>query len=157
MRREQLDLVFTLLVVALISWTTWEARAWPERARLFPWVVGFPILVLLLILLVRQVRAVLATQGVAHVTETAGIERSVATRRMLGIAGWMIGFAMVIWAVGFGAGGTLMTLIYLKAAAREKWPISLAITAGTAAFFWLLITMLRVPFPRGVIGDLLPF
>jgi len=44
----------------------------------------------------------------------------------------------------------------LKTSAREKWPISIAITVGVGAFFWLLSTQLHVPFPRGFIVDQLP-
>jgi hypothetical protein len=155
-RRDYLDLGFTLLLLALISWTTFEASKWDARARLFPWAAGIPVLVLLIVQIVRQVRTILASPDGPKVVIGGHADAHVAFERTLRVGAWILGFAVLIWAVGFPVGGTLGTLLYLKTAARERWPISLAITVGTGAFFWILITFLYTPFPRGFIVDLLP-
>jgi hypothetical protein len=155
-RRDYLDLGFTLLLLALISWTTFEASKWDARARLFPWAAGIPVLVLLVIQIIRQARSILVGADVQKVVIGGQVDAHLAFERTLRVGGWILGFALLIWAIGFPAGGTLGTLLYLKTAARERWPISLAITAGTGVFFWILITFLYTPFPRGFIVDLLP-
>jgi hypothetical protein len=144
------------MLLALISWTTFEASKWDDRARLFPWAAGIPVLVLLVIQVIRQTRTMLVASDGQKATLGGYEDAHVALDRTLRVGGWILGFAVLIWAIGFPAGGTLGTLLYLKAAARERWPISLAITAGTALFFWILITFLYTPFPRGFIVDLLP-
>lgn len=157
MRRDYLDLGFTLVLLALISWTTYEASKWDARARLFPWAAGIPVLVLLVIQLIRQVPTVLASRADGAAAASGDPEEARRMfRRTLNVGAWILGFALMIWVIGFALGGTLATLLYLKVAAREKWPISLSITVGTAAFFWILTTYLYVPFPRGFIVDLLP-
>ncbi|MFN0070239.1 MAG: tripartite tricarboxylate transporter TctB family protein [Chloroflexota bacterium] len=157
MRRDWLDVGFTVALMALIGWTTFEAGKWDARARLFPWVAGIPVLVLLTAQLVSRLRGILVEPRGPRLFEEAGVDARVAARRTLGIAGWMLAFAALIWLIGFGVGGTLATLIYLKGAAREKWPVTAVITVGTGIFFWAMITFLHVPFPRGVLGDLLPY
>ena len=156
MRRDYFDLGFTLLLLALIGWTTFEARQWDARARLFPWAAGIPVLVLLVIQLIRQIRTMVTSPDGAALFVDANVEPRVAAQRTLQIAGWILGFAAFIWAMGFSIGGTLATLVYLKTSSREKWPVSIAITVGVGAFFWLLSTQLHVPFPRGFIVDQLP-
>jgi hypothetical protein len=155
-RRDYLDLGFTLLLLAVISWTTWEARGWDARSKLFPWAAGIPLLVLLLMQVVKQVRVVATATAPGSNPGAESGDSGRARRRILQIVGWILGFAAMIWAVGFAIGGTLTSLLYLKTAARERWPISLAITAGIGLFFWLLINRLYVPFPRGFFVDLLP-
>jgi hypothetical protein len=155
-RRDYLDLGFTLVLLAVISWTTWEARGWDARSKLFPWAAGIPLLVLLSLQLVKQVRVVAAGAVPAGTRGAESAESDPKRRRTLQIVGWILGFAAMIWAVGFAIGGTLASLLYLKTAARERWPISLAITVGIGIFFWLLINRLYVPFPRGFLLDQLP-
>ena len=156
MRRDYLDLGFTVLLLALMSWMTWEASKWDARARLFPWAAGIPVVVLLVIQLARRVRSVMMTADSTAIFTDEGVDAHVAFQRTLRIAGWILGFAFVIWAIGFAIGGTLATMVYLKTAAREKWPMAIGVTAGTAAFFWLMSTYLHVPIPPGFIIDMLP-
>lgn len=156
MRRDVLDLGFTLLLLALMSWTTLEASKWDARARLFPWAAGIPVLVLLIVQLAKQARTIVVSPSGQKVLEGGHVDAHLALQRTLQIAAWIFGFALLIWSLGFPIGGTLGTLLYLKVAAHEKWPISLAITVGTGAFFWILLHYLYVPFPRGFIVELLP-
>ena len=159
MRRDRLDVAFTVFLLAVMVWAVFEARNWDIRARLFPWAIGIPVLVLVVVQLVGAVRSARgATDSLSGTTEIYGeMEPALALRRTLVIVGWMVGFAAGIWALGFAYGGTIGTLLYLKISAREKWLPSLAMAAGTSAFFWIMATYLRVPFPRGAVLDMLGF
>lgn len=82
----------------------------------------------------------------------AGLElpTDVVNRRTAGIFGWIIGYFIGIWLLGFSVRGILCTFIQLKIGAREKWLLSLLMTA----FTWVLIygffdRVLHVPFPPG--------
>jgi hypothetical protein len=163
MRREVLDVIFTVGLLALIAWATFEARQWDTRARLFPWAVGFPLLVLTTLYLVTSVRKLMsgdqresAAPSIEEGSQAWGVEPALAWRRTLQVLGWLAGFAVIIWALGFAIGGTLATFLYLRTAAREGWIPTAAVTGGTALFFWLMLTFLHVPFPRGYVIDQLP-
>lgn len=49
MSRKQADLIFSLVLLALVSWMVWEAGKWDLRARLFPLAVGVPAIALALL------------------------------------------------------------------------------------------------------------
>jgi hypothetical protein len=71
-------------------------------------------------------------------------------RRTAGILGWIAGYLAAIWLLGFALGGTLCTFLSLKVGSRERWPITLALTAGAAAFIYFVFERgLNVPFPPG--------
>lgn len=153
MKREYRDVVFMVLLLLLSAWALFEARQWDIRARLFPWAVGFPVVALLLIQIATTLRAGIAGSG-NSMGESAFDELAhspEARRRTQLILVWLLVFAVLIYLLGFPYGSTLSTFLYLKISAREGWPISLAITAGTAAFFAALVLLLYVPFPPGVL------
>lgn len=148
------DALFTGAAMVLVGLAVWEARAWDTRAQLFPWAIGFPLLALLAVQLTLTLRS-RSTATLAATMTPEGVEPGTAVRRTGEILAWVLAFALAVWALGFPIGCTLATLAYLKVAAREAWSISLGIAAGTAVFFWLLVSQLYVPFPPGFL--LAPF
>lgn len=162
MSRELRDVVFTLLILLLVAAAVWQAGPWALKARLFPWVIGFSLLALLVGQLALSMQRLARVRQLAGTAEAAqdsdeqdDIDPVVAKRRALAMTGWLVGFAAMIWALSFPIGGTLATLVYLRLAAREKWVMCLAVTAGTAVFFWLMAGPLNVPFPNGFLLQLL--
>jgi hypothetical protein len=148
------DIVFTLIVMALVGVAVWDAQRWELKARLFPWVIGIPLICLLAALLIVQLVR-LSSEAQPGGSEGAGITLDAAARRRaVSIVGWLLGFLGAIWILGFPIGGTLATLAYLKLAAHEKWPISVAISGGTALLFLAMINFLATPFPRGTLFEL---
>ena len=159
-RRETRDVVFTIIIIAVIGAAVWEARTWELKARLFPWAIGIPTLGLLVALLVRQITALISASPDRVAVQPAPVETdkaqdALARSRTFSIVGWLLGFLAAIWLLGFPAGATLSTLAYLKLAAGERWPMTLAISAGTAAFFAIMIYGMNTPFPRGPLFELL--
>jgi hypothetical protein len=72
---------------------------------------------------------------------------------MAGIWGWIIGYFVAIWLLGFSIGGPLCAFIHLKIASREKWLISIILTAIVwAVIYGAFDRCLHVPF---LTGDLL--
>ena len=142
--------IFTLVVLAFFAWTLWEAREWWFRARLFPWAIGFTGLALALLQLRSDVASLARSRR-------AGIERpktngqsALARQRTLGITAWILGFFTVIWLLGFAVAVPLTILLYLKAGARERWPISIALAfLGWLSFYGVFDHLLHVPFPEG--------
>jgi TctA family transporter len=138
----RLNLAFTALIAAGAGVALWLSKDFGPRAGLFPWTFGIPVFALSMLLLVLEARRARAPVAIDPV----------AVRRTAAIFGWIIGYVVAIWALGFALGGPLATLAALKFGGRERWPISLAITAGAWLFVEVLfVRALHVPFPPGAL------
>jgi hypothetical protein len=155
--RNTAEILFTSFLLVVVGVAVWEARGWETRARLFPWAIGFPLMGLLISLLIVQISRQLrgGRKAAPQATDEAEASDEGARGRALAITGWLLGFLAAIWILGFPIGGPLATFAYLKLGAREKWPISLAISAGTALFFVIMINGLHTPFPPGTLFAIL--
>jgi putative tricarboxylic transport membrane protein len=141
--------IFTLVIVVFFAWTLWEAREWWFRARLFPWAIGFTGLGLALIQL-RIDTASLVRSRHARIEKKTNGQSTLARQRTLGITAWILGFFAAIWLLGFPVAVPLTILLYLKAGARERWPISIALAfLGWLSFYGIFDYLLHVPFPEG--------
>jgi putative tricarboxylic transport membrane protein len=154
----QLDwrVLFTLCVMTLLALALWQSRNFGFRAGLFPWVIGTPTLVLTLFQLAKDVtgrRKVSAPHFETGVTFEVPPE--VANRRTWAIIGWIVGFFIAIWLLGFSIAVPLTLVLYLKLAGHEKWPTIAMVTFSTWLFFYLLFERtLKVPFPDGLVFSL---
>jgi hypothetical protein len=80
----------------------------------------------------------------------------VVNRRTAGIFGWIVGYFVGIWLLGFSFGVPLCTFIQLKIFGREKWPHSLIYTAAAwVLIFGIFDRVLHVPFPTGYLFEAL--
>jgi putative tricarboxylic transport membrane protein len=148
--------LFTICVIVLLALALWQSRNFGVRAGLFPWVIGTPTLVLALFQLAKDLRGKRKVNG-PQFEAVAAVEVSseVATRRTLIIIGWIVGFFVAIWLLGFSYAVPLTMALYLKLAGREKWPLIAIMTLCTWVVFYLLFErMLNVPFPDGLLFDL---
>jgi len=144
------SVLFTLAIVAVLAAALWESRGFGFRAGLFPWAIGIPVLALATLLLVLQLAGKEQRTASNLAISDPGIPADVAARRTAGILGWIAGYLVAIWLLGFTLGGVLCTFLSLKAGSRERWPVTLSITAGAAAFVYFVFERgLRVPFPPG--------
>ena len=156
--------LFALALVGLLGYVVWEAKfgfgSWEPRAALFPWVVGLPSLVLALFILAQES---LRTTRVVKAVDLPSLESEpeidpiLERQRTISIAGWIVGFFVAIWILGFVPASAIATLLYLKLGAGERWPVTLAITAACWLFFFGLFDYtLQLPFPDGEIFTWLP-
>jgi hypothetical protein len=177
MRRARLDLLLSALLVLLMVWVIWEARDWPFRTRLFPWMLGLPVLALALFQLGVAVRNVAsprpvepaadglllvpaprpATDDTAAAAPITTTEPRVARARAVALIAWMVAFFVAIWLLGFRLGAPLASLAFLRLYARESWSASLGLSLGMYLFFVVLEAGLSVPLPAGVIPQALGF
>jgi hypothetical protein len=148
---------FTLALIAVIGLALWQSRNFGFRAGLFPWVIGTPTLVLLLLQLGRDLLGK-KKKAAAAFGETSEVEvdpRAV-RQRTVAIILWTFGFFLAIWVLGFTYAVPLMLFLYLKLAGKESWLMSAAVTFGTWLFYWgLFEKMLNVPFTEGLLITLI--
>jgi TctA family transporter len=148
--RNPWSLLFTVTIVVVLGTALWQSLDFGFRAGLFPWAIGFPVLALSGLLLIIQAARKDKLPASEILASEPGIPAGVAARRTAAIMGWIAGYLAAIWLLGFTIGGTLVTFILLKFGSRERWPITLALTAGAAAFVYFVFQRaLNVPFPPG--------
>jgi hypothetical protein len=144
------DALFTLLLVVAVALALWESRSFGFRPGLFPWLVGGSVLALGVLLLALGAARVPTGPGGGAPDSASAIPAPVAYRRTAGILGWIVGYVAAIWLLGFVLAGPLCTFLSLKLGSRERWPITLAMTAAVWAFIEVLfVRALHVPFPPG--------
>jgi hypothetical protein len=156
--------VFALVLVGVLGYVVYEAKfgfgAWEPRAALFPWVVGLPSLLLAIFVLVQESRRstrLVKEVDMPTIENEPEMDPIVERQRTIAITGWIVGFFVAIWILGFVPASAIATLLYLKLGAGERWPISLAITAVCWLFFYGLFDYaLQLPFPAGEIFSWLP-
>ena len=143
--------IFGFLVVVFFAWSLWKANEWGFRARLFPWAIGFTGLAFAVMQLDLDITGFLR-KGSIGLPKEVDNEAALVVRRTAGIAGWILGFFLAIWLLGFSMAVPLVTFLYLKVGAREKWLISIVLTVvAFASFYGLFIYSLSVPFPQGLL------
>jgi hypothetical protein len=150
-------MVFTLAVVAFSSYAVWSARDWPLVTKLFPWIVGIPVLILAVIQLALEVLQS-SSRGTRGKEDTGDlqVDWNIASKTVAAKAGnffgWLLGFFFCIWFLGFFIAVPLYTFLYLKVQAGERWLNSIGLALVAFAFFALLFDqILHLPWPRPVI------
>jgi len=143
--------LFFLLAFVYAAADSWDM---PIEAKLYPWVVGGIALALLAWQLVREI---LPSDGTE--TDDTGVDfdftEEEASRegryRALELFGWLYGFAVLLWLIGFYLAIPLMVALYLVRS-RESTTLILSLTSGTGGVTWIVFGhFLHLPFPPGLL------
>ena len=83
--------------------------------------------------------------------EESGAQLDPATERArtLAICGWILGFFLAIWLLGFSYAAVIATFLYLKFGSCESWLTSIALGFASWLFYGLFDHLLHLPFPVG--------
>ncbi|HWP56899.1 MAG TPA: tripartite tricarboxylate transporter TctB family protein [Candidatus Acidoferrales bacterium] len=151
------QVLFTLVVLVFFIVFVYLAKDWRLQARLYPWTIGIPMIFLAALYIVRELTGKYEKRQSQETGNTPvdfqfskGVDLETARRRTFNIFGWIFGFFVGIWLIGFAYMVPLFVFLYLKVQARESWPLSIALTGGAWLMFWALFThLLKLPFPDG--------
>ncbi len=146
--------IFSFLVLVFFGYLVWEAGEWRLQARLYPWAIGIPMVVLALLNVVNELwdldTGKASDNAPADFQLTQTVEHHVAVRRTICILCWIVGFLAGIWLLGFSITVACMTFGYLKIQSKERWGMSLMLTAsGWLLYYVLFERTLLLPFPEG--------
>jgi hypothetical protein len=143
-------------ICALIFFIVWVyvAQDWRLQARLYPWVIGFPMVILAVIQVVLDLRGFKPKQtsdGTPMDFQfTKDIDPALAKKRAIVMFTWFFCFLLGVWLVGFPISIVVMMFTYLKIQSKESWGLSIGLTALAYGVFWLLfVKLLTLPFPEG--------
>jgi putative tricarboxylic transport membrane protein len=126
--------LFSFAMVVVFTMALWTALSWPPRARIFPFAIFGPILIVAIVNFVKDLRRQPWTETIAQTIAEADLDEASFRKRTRNILAWIVGFFLALWLLGFPLGIPLATFIYLKVVAREGWLTSVVVTVGTWAF-----------------------
>ena len=146
--------IFVAVILVFFSVFVYQATEWRLQARLYPWAIGIPMVVLALVQIVFELlgKTTRKETGNAPVDFQFGqaMDSAVSRRRTLNIFSWIFGFFIAIWLLGFSVAIPALVFFYLKFQAGEQWWLSVALTIAAWLIFWgLFDRLLRLPFPEG--------
>jgi hypothetical protein len=143
---------------AFVFFCVWVylAQDWRLQARLYPWAIGFPMVILAIAQVILDLKGVKAknadTATPMDFQFTKGVDPITARNRAIIMFAWLIGFFLLIWLVGFPIGIPLMMFTYLKFQGGESWKLSIILTVIAWLCFWgLFVKLLHLPFPEGLL------
>lgn len=151
--------LLTLFLMAFFVFIVAQSSDMPEKAKMYPWVVGLIALALLAVQLVREVLP--ARSGPARETRETGADvdfteeeaSAAGKRRTLELFGWIYGFAATLWLIGFYLAIPAMVFAYLLRH-RESPVVTVAMPAVAGLATWgLFDRLLHLPFPPGVLFE----
>jgi TctA family transporter len=125
---------FSLGMVVVFGSALWTALSWPPRARIFPFAIFGPVLIIAIANFVKDLRRRPWMETIEQTIAEANLDEASFRKRTREILAWILGFFLALWLLGFPLGIPLATFIYLKVASREGWLTSIVVTAGAWAF-----------------------
>ena len=148
--------IFSFCALIFFCVFVYMAQEWRLQARLYPWAIGIPMVILAIAQVILDLKGVKAKQT-ADATPvdfqfTKEIDPATAKKRAIIMFSWLVGFFALIWLFGFSIGIPLMMLTYLKFQGGESWGLSIALTViAWLCFYGLFVKLLTLPFPEGVL------
>lgn len=148
--------IFSFCALIFFCVFVYLAQDWRMQARLYPWTIGVPMLILAIVQVILDLKGVKAKQSsdatpmdyqFSQVTDPI-----IARKRTITMFSWLVGFIFGIWLLGFPIAIALMMFTYLKFQGREPWVLSITLTVIAWVFFWILfVRLLNLPFPEGLL------
>jgi hypothetical protein len=148
--------VFTSLLIIAVAIAFYQSRHWNATTALFPRAVCIPFLGLLVAILVVDIK-----RGRRQTTngETDGDgdgEFSALTARTVKYFGWLVGFGVLIWAIGMVYSIPVYVFSYLKIVGKQSWLNSGLYAAGAVAVIYILFQYIfSVSWPEGALLSML--
>ena len=158
--RFQMRTVLTLFFIAVFAYVVFESKNMPEQARMYPYTIAIIALVLLAWQLLREIwpsQAAESRETGADVDFTEEEASPEGKKRTLELFIWVYGFGLALWLLGFFVAIPVMVFSYLVRH-REGRIVTIAMPAVAGGATWgLFNNLLHLPFPPGVIFELLGF
>jgi hypothetical protein len=130
--------VFTSLLIIAIAVGLYLAKGWNPTTALFPRVIGFPMLALLIAILAVDIKKGRRQKENGEADGDGDIEFSAITSRSAIYFGWLVGFGVLIWAIGIVYSIPIYVFGYLKVVGKYSWLKSGLYAAAATAFIYLL-------------------
>jgi len=151
--------VFSFCALVFFCVFVYLAQDWRMQARLYPWAIGIPMLILAIVQVILDLKGVKAKPSDDGAPSTPmdfqftkDVDPATAKKRAIVMFSWLFGFFGLIWLLGFPIAIPLMMFAYFKFQGGESWVLSITLTIIAWIFFYgLFVKLLTLPFPEGLI------
>ena len=147
--------LFSFCALVFFCVFVYQAQDWRLQARLYPYAIGIPMLILAIVQVIMDLRGVVAKSSDATPMDyqfSKDVDPATARKRTITMFAWLFGFFFAIWMLGFPIAIALMMFTYLKFQGNESWVMSIGLTVIAWLFFYgLFVKLLTLPFPEGLI------
>lgn len=145
--------VMSFGLVLLTGYMTISAMRWPFRTALFPVLIGSFVFLMaftdMMLLLLRKGWGEENTSRMDYQLSDSADGTS-AGKRTLSILAWLVGFFILVLLLGFHISIPFFFFLFLKFRGKEGWWTSIVLSALVwAAFYWLFVRLLHIPFFEG--------
>jgi hypothetical protein len=134
-----------IILIALFGLAILTAWGWPTQSRMLPLIIAISGLSLSIVQMSRDLRS--------------GVELPPEHRKSLDhpfwgptrFFGWIFGFTLCIWFLGFLISVPLFLFSYIKFQGRQSWFLSSCLAIFVTLFVWgIFDQILHVPWPEGI-------
>lgn len=147
--------IFSFCALVFFCVFVYQAQEWRLQARLYPFAIGIPMLILAIIQVILDLKGVVAKSSDATPMDfqfTKDVDAATAKKRAIAMFAWLVGFFIGIYLLGFPIAIALMMFTYLKFQGGESWVLSISLTVVAWLFFHgLFVRLLHLPFPDGLL------
>ena len=150
--------LFSLVALIFFCVFVYHAQEWRLQARLYPWAIGIPMVILAIVQVILDLKGVKAkesTDGAPMDFQFTGqkeLDPAVVKKRTITMFCWMFGFFLMIWMLGYVIAIPVMVFSYIKFQSNESWVLSTILTVIAFVFFYsLFVKLLTLPFPEGLL------
>jgi hypothetical protein len=144
--------LFSLCLVGIAMYAILTARRWPAKAALFPLVTAIPLMLLAGTQLVLDAgrKGARSEESTLDLGLSADVPPDVARRRTIAMFAWIVGFALLVFLIGFPLTVPVFVFAYLAPQGGVPWGLKLVLTAGAWGFFYALFErLLQLQFEAG--------
>lgn len=148
--------IFSFCALIFFIVFVYQAQEWRLQARLYPYAIGIPMIILAIIQVLLDLKGVRAKQpsdgAPVDFQFSTNVDPALARRRTLNIFAWILGFFVGIVLLGFTITIPLLVFSYLKFQSGESWLLSIILSVcALLIFYGLFVRLLTLPFPEGLI------
>jgi hypothetical protein len=152
----RLDAAFTGCILALAMGALWWSLEWPFRSRMFVQVVSIPLIALAVAQLAFGIRSlrreVTGAEKRGMDLQLGGdLPPEVVARRGLAFSGWVVGFFLALWLLGYIVGSLVMVVLYMAIAMRERFMPIAGMVLSLSLVVYLMRAILHIPLPRSAL------
>ena len=147
--------IFSFCSLIFFCVFVYQAMEWRMQARLYPYVIGIPMIVLAILQVIFDLKGVEGKKDDAapvDVQFAQNIEPAVAFKRTVNIFTWFFGFFFGCWLVGFSITIPVIVFSYMYFHGKEKFMLAATLTVIAFIFYYsLFVKLLNLPFPDGMV------
>lgn len=150
---------FTVFFILLFAFAVFEAKDFAFAGRLFPLTVGIAGLILTLMQLVLDLRAVhrsdeYNSQDFVDIAPDLSIPITVVRTRAVRFLCWILGLYLGIWLIGFKIMVPLFFVAFMRIEGRARWlPIFILTAVSVYAILYYFGELLGIFWPKPLISN----